>query len=34
MNHEGKSCVGMFSCVKVLCVITTIKKITNKNLNM
>ncbi len=32
-NHEGKSCVGMFSCVKVLCVTTTIKNITKKFLN-
>ncbi len=29
----AKSCVGMFSCVKVLCVTTTIKNITKKNLN-
>ncbi len=32
-NHEGKSCVGMFSCVKVLCVTTTIRNITKKILN-
>ncbi len=32
-NYEGKSCVGMFSCVKVLCVTTTIKNITKKTLN-
>ncbi len=32
VQHRGKSCVGMFSCVKVLCVTTTIKNITKKNL--
>ncbi len=32
-NHEGKSCVGMFSCVKVLCVTTTIKNVTKETLN-
>ncbi len=32
-NHERKSCVGMFSCVKVLCVTTTIKNVTKKTLN-
>ncbi len=32
-NCEGKSCVGMFSCVKVLCVTTTIKNVTKKTLN-
>ncbi len=31
-NYEGKSCVGMFSCVKVLCITTTtqLKNITKK----
>ncbi len=33
MKHEGRFCVGMFSCVKVLCVTTTIKNITKKILN-
>ncbi len=32
-NHEGKSCIGMFSCVKVLCVTTTIRNIRKKTLN-
>ncbi len=32
-NREGKSCVGMFSCVKVLCVTTTIKNVTKETLN-
>ncbi len=31
--HEGRSCVGMFSCVKVLCVTTNIKKSQRKPLN-
>ncbi len=26
MNYEGKSCVGMLSCVKVLCITTTHKE--------
>ncbi len=29
---ESKSCIGMFSCVKVLCVTTTAKNITKKSL--
>ncbi len=32
-RNTKKSCVGMFSCVKVLCITTTIKNITKKILN-